>query len=233
MSPRIKNASILLLLISFAVVLFKFIIFGWGTEFSYKWKYFFNLDSEKWYIKYPLGILILSLLFSISYGYYLFCIKVLDRWVDKRDTKLAFIKNEFNVYVIGIWIAACIWFFNGNFISYNYVGLELKGDTTENGTPTGHYYIVKKEESSKIARYERLAYSDENILVEDIIHYRFKFVRAGVFEGYKYDDKSYKGFGSFIICMITYFIENLIYIFTVFTLPMFIFIVFREIEYKK
>lgn len=233
MSPRIKNAFILLLFFTGAAVLFRFIIFGWGNDFLYKWEYFFDLDTKKWYVVYPLGILTLGLLGSICYGYYLLFNKALEKWIDKRDPEIAFIRNDINRNVPLIWIAACVWFFNGNFISYNYIGLELEGESTEYGTPTGHYHIVKAEETYAIAHYENMAYSDEDNYVDDVNKHRFKFLQAGVFEGYKYDNKSFKGFGGFLICMISYFIENLVYIFTMFTIPMLIFIIFREIDYKK
>ena len=232
MSPRIKNAVILLLFLTGASVLFRFIIFGWGLEFSYKWEYFFDLDTNKWYV-YPLDILTLGLLGSICYGYYLLYKKALVKWIDKRDPKLAFIGNDINFYAPLIWLAACVWFINGNPISYNYIGLVGESTDSEFGTLRYPYPLVQVEETSTIAHYENMAYSDEDKYIDNVYMYRFKFLGAGVFEGHIYDSRSFKGFGGFLICMISYFIETLIYILTVFTIPVFIFIIFREIEYKK
>jgi hypothetical protein len=231
MSIRILSAFKYLLLISIGAALYKFIAQGFLASWSYKVEFFFNLDSSKWYIEYPIGALFIAFIGFLVLFYYYKYEQFYERI--KKNGDMRFVENDINKIAALVYLIICLWFVNGNFINPNYYAISYFGDSTEYGTKSKKGTILEAKDGWALENALNPSHSrfKDDIYI-DSDYYRFVIKKAAVFSGYEGSDED-KGFVGFFTCMLAHLIECVIYIFLCFTLPVAIFIVFREIEYKK
>jgi len=233
MSTRIKGAFILLGLASGLMFLWKFVLIGYFGSFYFKCNYFFSIRSDSWWA-HIIGLLSLIVLGRLTFlaGTFLWSVYQ-DGNRGKYDFRFLDNWNSINTIIPGAWFLILLWFVNGNLYGYEYIGVQLEYEATENGTLKEPTLLFEKDDEYAIESYKNRMYADEDEYFEYANDYRFRFKTAGIFDGYDYPSDDYSGFGGFLLCFFGSLFEHVWFVLSNFAIPVGVFIIFREIEYKK